>query len=199
MTADLKIGKVNVTQTLRKVYAGLKTGWISLLKTPAENHLPINVASLDILIKELNYTCIYITLGKSCTELETLYKKQGIDTKKIHFIDAISKMYGVDTADTNTCTYVSGPLDIDAISVAISNRMADIGEGKVCVFLDSVSTVLLYNSMQRTLRFSKFLTETLKSLGAGGVMVSIAKGKSTDLLVKELSKLCDQVIEIPEK
>lgn len=73
--------------------------------------------------------------------------------------------------------------------------LSTLGEKK-CVFLDSITTVLLYNSLPRTIRFSQFLTQTLKKIGVDGVMVSIAKGATTDKLITELSKLCDEVINI---
>jgi KaiC/GvpD/RAD55 family RecA-like ATPase len=194
---DLVVGGKNVTALLRKKYKQLKdTGWVSLVQVPSEKHMEINVQALNILVNELGYSCVYVTLVKPAGELDKYYKAAGVDTAKVYFIDAISKMYGGEKVNTNRITYASGPLDIDAITTSLREMLTTMGDGKKCVFLDSVSTVLLYNSLPRTLRFSQFLTTTLKDLGVTGVMVSIAKGQTTGKLITELSKFCDEIINI---
>jgi KaiC/GvpD/RAD55 family RecA-like ATPase len=195
--SDLKIGAMNVTALLRTKYKQLKkTGWVSLVQVPSESHLQVNVEALKVLISEMGYKCIYITLGKTCGELEKMYKQEGVQTDNIYYIDAISQMYGESKINTKRCTYTAGPLDVQSITVNVRELLAKLGEGKKCVFLDSVTTVLLYNSLSRTLRFSQFLTQSLKSMDVTGIMVSIAKGKSTVQLIKELSKYCDEVVNI---
>jgi KaiC/GvpD/RAD55 family RecA-like ATPase len=196
MTTDLIVGKTNITKLLKQKYQQLKkTGWVTLVQVPSDVHLSINQETLKLLVNELGYTCIYITLGKSCKDLEGMYKTAGVDTNKVYYIDAISQMYG-EKASVKRCVYASGPLDIDSITVSLRELLAKLGKEKKCVFLDSVTTVLLYNSLPRTIRFSHFLTQTLKKLGVTGILVSIAKGKSTEKLIAELKKLCDEVIDV---
>jgi KaiC/GvpD/RAD55 family RecA-like ATPase len=194
--ADLIIEKKNVTQLLRDRYKKLGSGTVTMITLPVEFHMEINSEALKILLNEMGYTCVYITLSKSSEELDTIFKKKGVSTDKLYYIDAISSMYGTQKKDTNRCTYTSGPLDVESISSSLRETLASLGSEKKCVFLDSVTTVLLYNSLPRTLRFSQFLTQTLKSMGVDGVMVSIAKGVATADLVKALSKLCDSVVDI---
>jgi KaiC/GvpD/RAD55 family RecA-like ATPase len=194
---DLIIGKKNVSSILRDRYTKLKKeGWVSLVHVPSEKHMAMNTASLQILINELGYDCIYIALGKTASQLSRDYRKVGIDTNKLYFIDAISKMYGEAKSDTKKIIYTSGPLDIDSITTSLNQFLASLNNNKVCVFLDSVSTVLLYNSLPRTIRFSQFITTTLKKVGVTGVMVTVAKGESTKKLIQELEKLCDEVLDI---
>lgn len=194
--SDLMIGKTNVTKFLRERYKKLGTGWITLVQVPTDKHMEVNTEALKILINEMKFDCIYITLGKPYSDLDKLFKSAGVDTNKLFFIDAISNMYGIKQVTTKKCVYASGPLDIDSITVSLRELLSSLSSEKKCVFLDSVTTVLLYNSLPRTIRFSQFLTQTLKKMGVEGVMVSIAKGATTERLVKELSKLCDEAISI---
>jgi KaiC/GvpD/RAD55 family RecA-like ATPase len=194
--ADLMIGKTNVTKLLREKYKKLGKGWISLVEVPAYEHMNVNTETLRILVNELKYDCVYITLSKTFDELDKLFKSKGVDTGNIFYIDAISQMYGGKQAETKRCKYASGPLDIDSITVSLREMLAGMSSDKKCVFLDSITTILLYNSMPRTIRFSQFLTHTLKNVGVDGVMVSIAKGKATETFVKQLAKLCDEAISI---
>jgi KaiC/GvpD/RAD55 family RecA-like ATPase len=197
MSNDMVIGKTNVTNLLRTKYKQIgKTGWVSLVQVPVEKHLVINTEAMKILINEMGYKCVYITLGKTCTDLDKLYKKAGVDINNLYFIDAISQMYGDSRPNSKRCVYTAGPLDVDAITASLRDLLATLGPDKKCVFLDSVTTVLLYNSLPRTLRFSQFLTQALKKMAITGIMVSIAKGHGTNKLVVELGKLCDEVIDV---
>jgi KaiC/GvpD/RAD55 family RecA-like ATPase len=194
--ADLIIGKTNVSKLLVQKYKRLGTGWVTLLQVPADRHMEVNVEAVRVLLDDLGYTCIYVTLGKSCIELDKMYKAKGVNTNKLFFIDAISQMYGESLTDAKRYNYVSGPLDIDSITSTLHQTLATLQGQRACVFLDSVTTVLLYNSLARTIRFSQFLTQTLKEMHVAGVMVSVAKGDTTKKLLAELTKLCDEAIEI---
>jgi KaiC/GvpD/RAD55 family RecA-like ATPase len=194
--ADVMIGKTNITGLLTKKYKRLGTGWVTLLQIPADKHMEVNEEAVRILINVLGYNCVYITLGKSCIELDKKFKAKGVDTNNLYFIDAISQMYGESLTDAKRYNYVSGPLDIDSITATLHQTLATLQGQKACVFLDSVTTVLLYNSIARTIRFSQFLTRTLKEMHVTGVMVSVAKGDTTKKLFEELTTLCDETIEI---
>jgi KaiC/GvpD/RAD55 family RecA-like ATPase len=199
MTTDLFIGKTNITGMLRKKYNKLGLGWVSLVQVPADKHLEVNTEALKILINDLKYSCIYITLGKPFKELDEGFKFAGVDINGLYFIDAVSQMYGEHKSDTKRCVYTSGPLDIGSITSSLRNLLNTLKNEKKCVFLDSVTTVLLYNSLSRTVRFSQFLTTTLKKMGVTGIMVSVSKGEATNHLIKALSKLCDEVLDVTEK
>jgi KaiC/GvpD/RAD55 family RecA-like ATPase len=192
----ITIGKTDVTALLREKYSKLGKGWITMLEVPADRHMEVNTEALKILINEMQYECIYITLSKPFNELDKFFSSKGVKTDNLFYVDAISRMYGEKQTTTKRCAYISGPLDIDSITVSLRELLTGLTAKNKCVFLDSITTVLLYNSLSRTIRFSQFVTQTLKSMGVDGVMVSIAKGKSTERLVKELSKLCDEQISI---
>jgi KaiC/GvpD/RAD55 family RecA-like ATPase len=194
--ADLIIEKTNVTALLKEKYKNFGKGWISLVVVPSDAHMDVNKEALRLLVNDFKYSCVYITLSKTSSDLEKLFKSNGINTNNIYFVDAISQMYGESKTETKRCVFTSGPLDIDSITVALKELLRTINSDKKCVFLDSITTVLLYNSLPRTIRFTQFLTQSLKSMGVDGVMVSIAKGKATESLVKELSKLCDEAVDI---
>jgi hypothetical protein len=192
------VSEKSVFKIILEEYKNIKNGTITLLEVPAKKHMKINTETLKLFINKLGYQCIYITLGKGCYELDTSFNKAGITANTLQFIDAISQMYGISGIQNKRYHYVAGPLDIDGITACIQEILPRLPGQKKCVFLDSVTTVLLYNALPRTIRFSKFLTQELKKTGVTSIMVSVVKGLTTQKLRDELAKLSDKVLVVQE-
>lgn len=194
--AELMIGSTNVSELLKQKYTRLASGWITLLQIPIEYSMDVNVESIKSL-QSLGYEGIYITLSKPAIELEAIFRENGIEVSKIYFVDGITQMYG--SKQIERVEYVLGPLAIDAISSSVYKLIPKIKSKKRFVFLDSITTVLLYNSLPRTLQFSNFLTETLKKKKLVGIVVSVSRGLANTKLIAQLEKLSDEVIMLSEK
>lgn len=189
----------DITALLTEKYKKLKkTGWITLLNAPIENYVEVNMEAIRVLIEDMGFEGIYITVNKPYPELVSEFSKAGLDISKLHFIDAISQTYGMKPEETKQCKYVFGPLNIEGIVNAVREFLPEIKtpNTQIFVFIDSITTVLLYNHLPRTIRFSKFLTSDLRELRINGVMVSIAAGMTSERLIGEVKQLCDEVIDI---
>ena len=195
---DLTINEINVTSLLKEKYAKLGQGWIALLEMPIDKSMEVNIEAIKVL-QSMGYEGIYITLSKDYIELSKLFRKADIDLGKLTFIDGISQMYGIEEVDSPNVTYVAGPISIDAISNIIRKVAPNIQKVKKFVFLDSITTVLLYNSLERTVKFSQFLSEALKKLQLVGIVVSVSRGFANEALLKELAKLSNEVINLHTK
>jgi KaiC/GvpD/RAD55 family RecA-like ATPase len=193
--ANLTINNINVTDLLKDHFSRLNHGWVALLQLPMEKAMSVNIESIKVL-QELGYEGIYITLSKDYKELTKIFREQGIDMGKLAFIDGVSQMYGIGAVDAPNVKYISGPISLDGIVAAITDIIPAIKVEKKFVFLDSITTVLLYNSLERTLKFSEFLTASLKRLQVGGVVTSVSKGFANDNLIKELTKMSNEVIKL---
>jgi KaiC/GvpD/RAD55 family RecA-like ATPase len=192
---DLTINNVNITELLKDRFSRLSHGWVALLQVPVEKTIEMNIEALKTL-QTLGYEGVYITLSKDYVELSKIFREQGIDMGRIAFIDGVSQMYGIGAVDAPNVKYISGPISLDGIVAAITDIIPVMKAEKKFVFLDSITTVLLYNSLERTLKFSEFLTTSLKRLDVAGVMVSVSKGFANDNLIKALTKMSNEVIKI---
>jgi KaiC/GvpD/RAD55 family RecA-like ATPase len=190
---SLTINDTNITELLQDRFSRLNQGWVALLQIPVEKTMEINVEVIKTL-QELGYEGVYITLSKDYVELSKVFRKAKIDMGRLAFIDGVSQMYGIGAVDSPNVNYISGPISLDGIVAAITDILPVMKTKKKYVFLDSITTVLLYNSLDRTLKFSEFLTTSLKRLEVAGVMVSVSKGFANDALVKELTKMSDEII-----
>jgi len=192
---NLNINNIDVTKLLTEKFQKLGQGWITLLQIPVDRSLEVNTEAIKTL-QSLGYEGIYITLSKDYVEMSKVFQEKGIDMGKLAFIDGISQMYGIGKVDAPNVSYVEGPLSIDAITAEVAKMVPAMKSSKKFVFLDSITTVLLYNSLERTLHFSQFLTDSLKKMQVVGIVVSVSKGFANDNLIKELSKVSSEVVNL---
>jgi KaiC/GvpD/RAD55 family RecA-like ATPase len=191
----LTINNINVTELLKDHFSRLSHGWVMLFQIPVEKTTEINVEALKTL-QSLGYDGVYITLSKDYVELSKIFRDQGVDMGRLAFIDGVSQMYGIGAVDAANVKYISGPISLDGLVAAITDIIPVMKAEKKFVFLDSITTVLLYNSLERTLKFSEFLTASLKRLEVFGVMVSVSRGFANDNLIKALTKMSNEVIKL---
>lgn len=187
--------RVDILNQLKRRYGDLGPGRVTLVQMPIERSLDINVKSIKALL-DLGYGGIYITLTKPVIELESTFAKNNIQTDRLKFIDGISKMYCLKQKEG--VEYILGPLAVDAIGLAIFNLIPEINSEKKFVFLDSITAVLLYNSLPRTVQFSQFLIHSLKRMRIMGFFISVSRGLINCKLLNELKQMSDEVINIKE-
>jgi KaiC/GvpD/RAD55 family RecA-like ATPase len=192
---NLVINKIDVTELLKDHFSRLNHGWVALMQIPVEKAVDVNIESIKVL-QGLGYEGVYITLSKDYVELTKIFREQGVDMGKLSFVDGVSQMYGIGAVDSPNVKYISGPISLDGIVAAITDVIPVIKSEKKFVFLDSITTVLLYNSLERTLKFSEFLTTSLKRLQVAGVVTSVSRGFVNDNLIKELTKISNEVIKL---
>jgi KaiC/GvpD/RAD55 family RecA-like ATPase len=191
----LTINNINVTELLKDHFGRLSQGWVAVLQLPMEKAAEVNIESIKVL-QELGYEGVYITLSKDYKELVKLFRDHKVDMARLAFVDGVSQMYGIGAVDAPNVKYISGPISLDGIVAAITDIIPMMKSEKKFVFLDSITTVLLYNSLERTLKFSEFLTTSLKRLQVAGVVTSVSKGFANDNLMRELTKMSNEVIKL---
>jgi KaiC/GvpD/RAD55 family RecA-like ATPase len=191
----LTLGTTNVTKLLHEKYQRATPGWIVLLQVPVEHAPKVNVESITIL-QELGFRGIYISLSRDYPEISAHLRGQGVDMEKLTFIDGVSEMYGVEKVDSPYVTYVASPLSFSGIMDAVRENVVTHSADKKFVLLDSITTVLLYNSLSRTMEFSNVLTTFLRQAGVTGMVVSVSKGFANEKLLRELSKVADEAIHL---
>lgn len=174
------------------------TGKIVLLDIPQQVHLQVITQVMSVLIKDEGCSGVYMTTMKGYPELVSIFTQSGLDPGKIYFVDVISKMYGLEPRETPNCEYISSPINTQSISNAITAFLGRITGKKKFLIFDSLTTILLYNSLPRIVEFTTTLSEYLKSQHVEGVLVmlSTAKGSTNDKLISALGPVIDDIISV---
>lgn len=173
-------------------------GKIMLLDLPQQVHLQVITQVMNVLVKDEGCSGVYMTTMKGYPELVSIFTQSGLDPSKIYFVDVVSKMYGLEPKETPNCEYISSPINTQSISNAITTFLGRITGKKKFLIFDSLTTILLYNSLPRIVEFATTLSEYLKSQHVEGVLVmlSTAKGSTNDKLISALGPVIDDIISV---
>ena len=162
----------------------------------AKKYTEVNIELLKILINESKMFGIYVTINKPYVSIKKILEKNNIDTERIFFIDCITKTSGGNPEITENCLYIASPKNLTELGVALSQAMSAMkSKENKFLFLDSLSTLLIYNTAGTVAQFSHFLATKLRLFGLKGIFISIEKEMDEKMLLT-LMKFCDEVITL---
>ena len=180
----------NISQEL----SNLPDGWIVLLETSVEKILDSSLSAMKFLIGEKNYIGIVLSASRPYKNLANLYEQKGIDTKKILFLDCISKSQSLNLEETGNVLYLEAASDLTNISLAIKGGMEKI-EGDKFVFIDSVTSMLIHNKPEIFARFIHGILTKMRINGVSGLLISL-ENETDEEIRAEIAQLCDRIVKI---
>jgi KaiC/GvpD/RAD55 family RecA-like ATPase len=178
--------------------SSMEEGSIILVLTSAEKYLGNVIDILKTLINKQNHSCVYVTINKPYDVLLNVLKKNGVDTENIFFIDLISKMTRTETAKLKDCLFITSPDSLTELSIAITESATNLHGKKKFIFLDSLSTMLIYNQTGTVAKFAHFLIGKLKNEETEMIIISLEK-EMDPILVSQISSFVDNVIKVNGK
>jgi len=182
-----------IAERLKKELADLPENFIVLLIVPAEKYAEANSELLKYMVTEKNLQGIYITINKPYKSILEQLKKDKIDPKKIFFIDAITQTAGGTPEKTDEVLYMASPQNLTDMGIALEQALQSIQAKEKFLFLDSLNTLLIYNSADTVASFTHFLTGKIRVMGLKGVFISLKKDTDHQL-IEMLSQFGDKII-----
>ena len=175
--------------------SSMEEGNVVLILTSAEKYLENVINVLKTLINKKNYPCIYVTINKPYQVLLNVLKKNSINTEKIFFIDLISKMTRTEITGVKDCLFIASPDSLTELSIAITESVRNLHGKNKFIFLDSLSTLLIYNQAGTVTKFAHFLIGKMKTESVEMIIISLEK-EMDPKLVSQISILVDKVIKV---
>ncbi|HSU72374.1 MAG TPA: hypothetical protein VLJ21_00815, partial [Candidatus Binatia bacterium] len=157
---------------LRKELEQLPDTAVVLLLLNVRQYFEGIVEALRVLVEEENRSGVYITVNKPYGTLRELLRERDVDTSKLYFIDAISQTVTQPKLVNPKVTYLPNPQSLTDISLAFGTAAESL-TGKKFLFLDSLSTLLIYNETGSVAKFAHFLTLKMRAMGMKGVLVTL--------------------------
>jgi KaiC/GvpD/RAD55 family RecA-like ATPase len=168
-------------------------GEIMLVLTSANRYSSILPVAVSALVKKKSYG-IYVTVNKPYTTLREDFRRKGIDMERLFFIDAVTKMVGGASAPSKNFIAIESPQFLTEMSIAISQAMSALPKGDRFLILDSVSSMLIYNSAGTVARFMHFLSGKLREWGVRGVFMAVDTDVET--LLPYITQFVDKTVRI---
>jgi len=118
-----------------------------------------------------------------------------LEAGRICVIDLVSR--GVGANEVNGCLYAPSPSELSAAQMAIEKAFERVkGEGgKMWLLLDSISTLLVFNSPGALLQFLHFLISRLRVLQFNGAIFTV-EGSVDEKVLSTIRQFCDRMIKL---
>ena len=132
---------------------------------------------------------LYVTLNKPSAVLQGTFERAGLTPGSLLYLDSITS---TSERRTDTCQYLGRMRELTDLCIALAKMISE-KEVKF-VFVDSVSTLLIYNDSNSVARFCHSVTEKLRSLNLPAVLVLVEmeEGKG---IAAQLAQFCDAYVE----
>lgn len=171
---------------------------IVLVISKAKDYVKNNVEILKHLVNERGYSGVYVEIARPYETVKKVLEEEGIDTKKLFFIDCITVVAGGKSKRTEDALFIGSPTNLTEISIAMSQAVPALPGEKKFLFLDTLSTLLIYNKAVTVAKFAHFLTVKLREWKILGVLISLEK-ETDEKMISQLSQFADKVIYLTEE
>jgi len=180
----------------RKIEAAMRSlpeYFIVSVISPPDKYAEVNMAIARYMINKRKMSGVYITMNKPYTSLVQALERNKVNTKKIFFIDAISGVVGGEKEAGDNYTTLTGPSSLTDLGIAISKACE--AKNPRFMIMDSLSTMLVYNSAQASVRFVHYWVTQLRKCAWPGVIFSLDKDIEKGIL-ESVTQFCDKIITL---
>lgn len=182
-----------MSMSLSEQFKGLPEPFIVLFIANPEDYVSQNLALLKDFVNVKKMAGIYVTVNRPYLSLLSLLKKGGIDTSRMFFIDLVTKTLNDMPERKSNRIFMGSATNLTDLSLAISQAVSANPTAKKFIYLDSLSTMLIYNEAGSLSRFSHFLTGRLREWNVDGVFISL-DSESDKELTNKMAQFCDKVV-----
>jgi len=191
--AQVEKQKEDVKSALKAKMKELVDSKVILVSAKSENHTPVVSSMLEVLVKERGMGGVYMSITRPYEYIQSTIKTAGVSSDNIFFIDCISLMAGKAQQKTNNVVFVENPSSLEEVSMYLDRMLEKVQGEKKFLFLDSLSSLLIYNNDKSVKEFTHFIINKIRLENITGIILSIEKKEAEDL-VKTLTPMCDAEI-----
>ena len=178
-------------EKLRLELSNVPDDFIVLIETDAEHASELTLAAMKILTDK-NDNGIIISASRPYTNLMTNYQRNNIDTNKVFVLDLISKNQNAEVEAENVM-FMQNASSLTDIALSVNDHIKKVN-GKMFIFIDSITTMLIHNEPYIFARFIHSILTRMRINGVGGLLISITDRTNREIRA-EIAQLCDKVIK----
>jgi hypothetical protein len=162
---------------------------------PSDYYKSVSMYMLNYLLNEKQHNGAYISLNRPFDNLLTMFDEKQINHSGLFFIDGITKRLSGMTTDHDNVVFLDGPENLTDMGIALHKYTSVTNSKKSFIYIDSVSTLCIHNSIERVQKFIHYLSGKMRLWGINGVMVALNEDTDKRIL-SELTQFSDKVIHL---
>ena len=180
----------------KKIEKDLMESKIILFTLGSKYYPEFSTHLLKFMLSKPSWKCIYVGVVKPYVDVKKNLEKNKVDTKRIYFIDCISRTVAEEIEEKPGVAFLL-PADLTGLAIAIDEAINKLGEKdfKVFLFFDTLSTFLIYSSAPTLARFSHFITGRIRLKNLKGIILTLEE-QVDKAFFASIKSFCDKVIEI---
>jgi len=179
-------------EQLDKELKNIPEDYIVLIETSADRAFDVALEAVKYLTKKNDHGII-VSANRPYCNLLNIYKRNNIETNKVHILDLISKAQNAEIKAENVM-FIENASSLTDISLSVNKYIKKLNGNKF-VFIDSLTTMLIHNEPYVFARFIHSMFTRMRLNGVGGLLISISDRTNREVRA-EIAQLCDKVIKI---
>lgn len=168
---------------------------IVLIVSRSNHYNDVNKEIIKKLVGFRKKRCVYLSMNRPSVTLLKEFEEAGIDTSKIFIIDCVTKLAGEDVERAGNAVFVESPQSLTEMGSVLDGAVKSLPVNGSFLFLDSITTMLLYNAAKSVATFIHFLTLKIRFYKMAGVMISLEL-EETKQIISQINQFCDYKIII---
>src|SRR3989344_8780209 len=167
---------------------------IVLFLVPSQTILKTTLSLVKQSIKT-GYHVVYITANRPYVTINNIFKKEGIDTKNIFFIDVVTQLTGSSMERAGNCVFSSAQ-SLTHISILVTKIIEELPkDSKKVLFIDCLSSLMIYNKPEIMGKFTISLMAKLRRLKVK-CMAYFLEVESDMKLIEHIGSFCDKEVRV---
>lgn len=188
---DIEYG---ILQIIKDEIANLPEEYVLLVVVTPKNYENVVLSFMQIFLNERKLFGTYITTNKPFRKILENFLRKRIKADNLFFIDCITKEAPGDSIDG---IKVFSSQNVTEINVLLDKVIKQKKKGGEFIFLDSISTLLVYNDVKTVEKFVHALLERIYRWKTKGVFITVETAANR-LVIENLSLFFDKVIRLTE-
>ncbi len=181
---------MNTEQIVKEIIEDSK---VVMIITKPQVRTKLGYYIVSRLLEIPNTEGLYLALNIPHTTVERELKKRGADPSRVFFIDCItSSIKAVET--TEKVIYLDSP-NLMLLENVMKHGLKTLGGERNFVYIESISTLLAYNSYQSFIRFLRMITNEIRLYGLVGILFVLDK-ELQEVEFSQVSTFVDDVIDL---
>ncbi len=194
MPGEIDIIDVNygIKQIVMDELRALPKEYVMLVIVKPKNYESTILAFMDIFLNDQKLFGTYITTNKPFRKILAKFLEKGIKADNLFFIDCVTKEAPEESVGG---VKVFSSQNVTEINVLLDKAIKSKKRGAEFIFMDSISTLLVYNEEKTVEKFIHALLERIYHWKTKGIFITV-ETRANELIVENLSLFFDKVVRI---